>query len=100
MINVEEIHVPEDVTLQYAIIDFFLVFSTLSSFVKCSNVRNENGEDKVCDGKVEFKQYAKSGLGFTIMVECEKCQLRCILSTQQIGRVYEINHNLFLLCEY
>lgn len=27
--NLDEIHVPEDATLQYAIIDFFLVFSTL-----------------------------------------------------------------------
>lgn len=81
MKNQDEIDVPEDITLQYAFIDFFLVFSTLSTFVKCSNVINESGEQKVCNGKVEFKQCAKVGLGFKIMVDCEKYNPRYILSS-------------------
>ena len=75
---------PEDGTLEYAIIDFSLVFSTLSTFVKCGNIINENGEDKVCDGKVEFKQCVKFGLGFKIHVECENCEPRYILSCQKL----------------
>lgn len=95
--NQDEIDVPEDATLQYAFIDFFLVFSTLSTFVKCSNVINENGEKKVCDGKVEFKQCAKVGLGFKIMVDCEKCEPRYILSSQKIGLMYEINRRFIFI---
>ena len=87
----DEKHVPEDGTLEYAIIDFLLVFSTLSSFVKCGNIMNENGEGKVWDGEVEFKQCVKFGLSFKIQVECENCEPRYILSCQKIGISYEIN---------
>nr|XP_012143883.1 PREDICTED: uncharacterized protein LOC105662864 [Megachile rotundata] len=93
----EEKYVPEDGTLQYALIDFFLVFSTLSTFVKCSNVINENGEDKVCNGKVNFKQCVKFGLGFKIVVECEKCQPRYILSCAKIGKSYEVNRRFIFV---
>lgn len=93
----DEKHVPEDGILQYAIIDFLLVFSTLSTFVKCSNVINENGEDKICNGKVDFKQCVKFGLGFKILVECEKCQPRYILSSQKIGKSYEINRRFIFV---
>lgn len=93
----DENHVPEDGTLQYAIIDFFLVFSTLSSFVKCSNIINENGQDKICNGKVDFKQCMKYGLGFKIFVECEKCQPRYILSCHKIGNAYEINRRFIFV---
>lgn len=95
--NQNENHVPEDGILQYAIIDFFLVFSTLSTFVKCSNVVNENGEEKICNGKVDFKQCVKFGLGFKIVVECEKCQPRYILSCQKIGKSYEINRRFIFV---
>lgn len=60
-------HVPEKDTLQYSIIDFAMVFSTLSCFVRCSNIKSE-GEDKLCYGKVDFKQCPKVGLGFKIVV--------------------------------
>lgn len=93
----DEIDVPEDVTLQYAFIDFFLIFSTLSTFVKCSNVINENRKKKVCDGKVEFKQCAKIGLGFKIMVDCEKCKPRYILSSQKIDLMYEISRRFIFI---
>ena len=71
---------PEDGTLEYAIIDFLLVFSTLSTYVKCGNIINENREDKVCDGEVDFKQCVKFRLGFKLQVECENCEPRYILS--------------------
>lgn len=96
-----EIHVPEDGTLEYAIIDFFLVFSTLSTLVKCGNIINENGQEsilsKVCNGKVDFKQCVKFGLGFKIQVECENCMPREILSCRKIGRSYEINRKFIFV---
>ena len=93
----DENHVPEEGNLQYAIIDFFLVFSTLSTFVKCSNIINENGEEKVCNGKVDFKQCVKFGLGFKISVECENCKPRYISSCQTIGKSYKINRRFIFV---
>ncbi|KAL3283453.1 hypothetical protein HHI36_006597 [Cryptolaemus montrouzieri] len=63
-------HVPEEATLQYSIIDFALVFSTLSCFVRCSNIIES--EEKCCNGKVNFKQCSEFGLGFKLVVECER----------------------------
>ncbi|CAG5100711.1 Protein of unknown function, partial [Cotesia congregata] len=77
-------HVPEEYTLQYSIIDFALVFSTLSSFINCN-------------GKVQFKQCSKFGLGFKIVVECERCDPKYILSCQKIGRMYELNRRFFFV---
>lgn len=76
-------HVPEEDTLQYTIIDFALVFSTLSCSVRCSNIIKNKGEAKLCNGKVDFKQCSKFGLGFKIVVQCERCEPRYILSCQQ-----------------
>lgn len=90
-------HVPEEATLQYSIIDFALVFSTLSCFVRCSNIIKSASEEKLCNGKVDFKQCSKFGLGFKIVVECERCQPKYILSCQQIGRMYELNRRFIFV---
>lgn len=94
-------HVPEENSLQYSIIDFSMVFTTLSCFVRCSNIIKSEGEDKLCNGKVDFKQCSKFGLGFKIMVECERCDPKYILSCQKIGRMYELNRRfIFVLYLY
>lgn len=90
-------HVPEEATLQYSIIDFALVFSTLSCFVRCSNIIKSKGEEKLCNGKVDFKQCSKFGLGFKIVVACERCDPKYILSCQQIGRMYELNRRFIFV---
>lgn len=90
-------HVPEEATLQYSIIDFALVFSTLSCFVRCSNIIKSAGENKLCNGKVDFKQCSKYGLEFKIMVECERCEPKYILSCQQIGKMYELNRRFIFV---
>jgi len=87
------IRVPENANVQYAIIDFLLVFTTLASFVNCSNVV----DGKVCGGKVEFKQCSKAGLGFKIMVECENCAPRYISSCERIGHAFIINRRFILV---
>lgn len=89
----EEIEVPVNSNVQYAIIDFLLVFSTLSTFVQCSNVVN----GKVCGGKIEFKQCSKLGLGFKIMLECENCDPRYIASSERIGQSYVINRRFIFV---
>jgi len=87
------IRVPENANVQYAIIDFLLVFTTLASFVNCSNVV----DGKVCGGKVEFKQCSKAGLGFKIMVECENCDPRYISWCEKIGHAFIINRRFILV---
>ena len=62
-------HVPEKATLQYSIIDFAMVFSTLSCFVRCSNIIESGGEEKFCNGKVKCSKFS---LGFKLVVECER----------------------------
>lgn len=89
----EEIQVPENSNVQYAIIDFLLVFSTLSTLVQCSNVV----DGKVCGGKVEFTQCSKLGLGFKIMLECKNCDPRYIVSSERIGQSYTINRRFIFV---
>ncbi|KYM97486.1 hypothetical protein ALC62_11778, partial [Cyphomyrmex costatus] len=95
--NQKEIEVPENCNIQYAIIDFCLVFSTLANFVKCSNVVNEDGNEILCNGKVEFQQCSKLGLGFKIMVKCEKCNPKYISSSDKIGQAYTINRRFIFV---
>ena len=51
----------------------------------------------MCDGKVQFKQCVKFGLGFKIQVDCGNCEPRYILSCQKIGRSYKINRRLIFV---
>lgn len=76
--------ITQDFDKHYRIVDFLLVFSSISTLVKCV----------VCDGKVEFSSGKMDGLGFKIKVTCEKCKNpRFIPSSEKIGRIrYEINY--------
>lgn len=76
--------VAEDFGKHYRIVDFLLVFSTISTFVKCVK----------CDGTISFQSCKKEGLGFNIKITCEKCkQPRFIPSSERIqSGVYEINY--------
>ncbi|KAL7292643.1 hypothetical protein TKK_0013770 [Trichogramma kaykai] len=66
----------------YAILDFFLVFTSLSNLLKCVQ----------CNGKIEFQRCKKEGLGFSIKLTCEKCKPRCLKSSNRIASgPYEIN---------
>lgn len=76
--------VSEDFDKHYRIIDFMLVFSTISTLVKCVK----------CDGKVQLTSCKMEGLGFKIQVTCEKCkEPRYVPSSERInGNAYEINY--------
>ena len=72
---------PEDVEKYYRIIDFLLVFSTISSLVKCNQ----------CDCSVQFKSCKKEGIAFQIQVKCENCDPRYIPSSEKTVHRYEVN---------
>lgn len=78
-----EINVPEDGDKHYRIIDFLLVFTTISTLVKCSK----------CDGNIEFQSCRMEGLGFEIQVKCKNCNVAVFIpSSEKIGRTYEVNY--------
>ncbi|KYM99964.1 hypothetical protein ALC62_09280 [Cyphomyrmex costatus] len=78
-----EINVPEDGEKHYRIIDFLLIFTTLSTLVKCSK----------CDGKIEFQSCRMEGLGFEIQIKCDNCKMAVFIpSSEKIGRMYEVNY--------
>ena len=63
------------------VIDFLLIFSTISSLVKCNQ----------CDGSVQFKSCKKEGIAFQIQVKCKNCDPRYIPSSEKNGHRYEVN---------
>lgn len=76
--------VTEDFEKHFRIIDFLLVFTSISTLVKCVK----------CDGKISFKSTKKEGLGFSVEVSCENCkQVTHVPSSERINSgVYEINY--------
>lgn len=77
----EEVIVPVDNSVEYRIMNFVMVFSALSQFVKC----------KTCDGDIKFAPTDTRGLGFKITVMCDKCEDRNIPSCTYINHSYEVN---------
>ncbi|KYN27481.1 hypothetical protein ALC57_03136, partial [Trachymyrmex cornetzi] len=74
--------VPEDMEKYYRIIDFLLVFKTISTLVKCAT----------CGENVSFKSCDKQSLGFKIEVKCAQYkQPKYIPSSSKIGERYEVN---------
>lgn len=82
----DEFGVPVDHSVEYRIINFILVFTTLSRYVKC----------KTCESDVEFVPIETRGLGFKIDMICEKCENRKIESSAVINHTYEINRRFIL----
>jgi len=59
----EEIFVSRDSSVEYRILNFITVFAAISEYVKCN----------VCDGNVKFETASERGLGFKIVILCDKC---------------------------
>ncbi|EZA47871.1 hypothetical protein X777_15256 [Ooceraea biroi] len=45
----------------------------------------------VCNGNIKFQIIGMHGLGFKIVIVCNKCQSHCIPSYPYIGTTYHIN---------
>lgn len=74
--------VVEEFEKNYRIVDFVLVFSAISTLVKCAT----------CGGKILFESCKIEGLGFAIKVGCDNCEPRYVPSSEKIDNsVYEIN---------
>lgn len=70
----------------YRIINFIAVFSAISDVVVC----------KICQSKVKFTESSKRGLGFKLVVSCEKCEKTEIPSCPLVEKGYEINRRIII----
>ncbi|XP_029177185.1 uncharacterized protein LOC114945237 [Nylanderia fulva] len=83
-IDLEEFEVEEG--FGYRILNFLAVFSAISQAVVC----------KKCKSEVTFTESAKRGLGFKIVISCQKCDKIYIPSSPFIEKGYEINRRIVL----
>jgi len=74
-----------DAAFGYRIVNFCSVFITLSQILVCKN----------CASNVTFSESCKRGLGFKLVVTCEKCGSTTIDSSPLInGHAFDINRRL------
>lgn len=83
----EEISVTLDPSVEYRILNFITVFAAIAEYVKC----------KVCDGDVKFQTTSERGLGFQIVVLCDKCADRSVNSSPFVTHSYEINRRFLFV---
>lgn len=74
-------------SVEYRILNFITVFAAISSYVKC----------KSCDGEVKFETASPRGLGFKIIILCDKCEDRAINSSPFVKYSYEINRRFIFV---
>lgn len=70
----------------YRIINLITVFSAISDVVVC----------KICQSKIKFTESSKRGLGFKLVVSCEKCEKTEIPSCPLVQKGYEINRRIII----
>lgn len=81
--NQYEIHTHP--TFGYRFIDFVTVFSALSQLLVC----------KTCGTTISFNETQMRGLGYKIVVKCDKCEPRVITAIPVINKyAYEINRRI------
>ncbi|GIY05118.1 uncharacterized protein CDAR_120911 [Caerostris darwini] len=68
----------------YCILEFFSVFTTLSTLILCST----------CKKEIKFSRAAARGLGFKIALQCECEQVRYIQSSPFINKPFEVNRRI------
>jgi hypothetical protein len=68
----------------YCILEFFTVFTTLSTLILCST----------CKKDIKFCRTAARGLGFKIALECECEEVRYIQSSPFINKAFEVNRRI------
>ena len=76
--------VPVNAAHGYRLITFLSFFSTLSEIVKC----------KECDGNLTFSESSIRGLGFKLVINCNNCEPRYIISCLLIKNDYEVNRRI------
>ena len=74
-------------TFVYRLLNFVAVFDAISNVLVC----------KVCHSEVKFTETSKRGLGFKIVVPCDKCQETEIPSCPYVKNAYEIHRRIVLV---
>jgi len=82
--DIDDIEV--DSTFGYHLVNFVAVFAAISTAVVC----------KACHSEVQFTETSKRGLGFKIVVSCDKCEKKYIPNSPYVDKGYEINRRLIL----
>lgn len=82
--DIDDIEV--DSMFGYHLVNFVAVFAAISTVVVC----------KVCHSEVQFTETSKRGLGFKIVVSCDKCEKKYIPNSPYVDKGYEINRRLIL----
>jgi len=85
--NQEQCDVPKNASTGYRILEFITVFSAISNAVKC----------KQCNGNVRFETASERGLGFKIVLICDKCIPQYINSSPLVSKAYEINRRFIFI---
>lgn len=83
----KEILVSRDPSIEYRILNFITVFAAISEYVQC----------KSCKGNIKFETASTRGLGFKIVVLCNKCENRVINSSPFLKHFYEINRRFIFV---
>lgn len=83
----EEICVTRDTSVEYRILNFITVFTAISEYVLC----------KTCGEPVKFETASERGLGFKIVILCDKCSPRSVNSCNFVKHSYEINRRFIFV---
>jgi len=86
LLRTEDDEIIVDQTHGYCFIEFFSVFSIISTLVVC----------KTCKKDIKFNQTSSRGLGFKIAVSCE-CGDSYVNSGPMISNAYEINRRIIFV---
>ena len=71
----------------YCILEFVSVFSAIS----------ENFVYKTSHGRVKFSRTGKQGLGFTLLMQCDKFEDKFVHSCPKVNRANEINRRIIFV---
>ncbi|KOC70062.1 Cubilin [Habropoda laboriosa] len=80
----DECNVEVNVLFGYRLINFLTIFSALSENLVC----------KRCGRNVTFTEASQRGLGFKLVISCEKCEKIYVNSCPLINNAYEVNRRI------
>ncbi|CAB3232299.1 unnamed protein product [Arctia plantaginis] len=83
----DEIYVTCDTSVEYRILNFITVFTAISEYVLC----------KTCREPLKFETASERGLGFKIVILCDKFSPRSANSCNFVKHSYEINRRFIFV---
>ncbi|KAI4476878.1 hypothetical protein M0804_013205 [Polistes exclamans] len=83
----EEIYVTRDTSVEYRILIFITALTAISEYELC----------KTCREPVKFETASDRGVGFKIVILCDKCSPRSVNSCNFVKHSYEINQRFIFV---